>query len=59
MPKGPWWDALLPHITLHQVPYPETIFGRPVGNYAHAADVIRMYAMQHTGGIYLDIDVFM
>jgi hypothetical protein len=22
MPRGPWWDAILPHLTLHQVDQP-------------------------------------
>lgn len=58
-PEGPWWDAIRPHLTLQKVDIPTEIFGKEIDGFAHAADVVRLYAMQQSGGIYLDIDVFM
>ena len=38
---------------------PTSVFGKPVNHFAHQADIIRLLAMKHMGGIYLDIDMFM
>jgi hypothetical protein len=35
---------------------PMSIFGKPIKNHAHSADVLRLQAMQKYGGIYLDSD---
>lgn len=57
-PTGPWWDLILPHLTLIKTQAPTEIYGRPLKHFAHQADVLRLLAMKHTGGIYLDIDMF-
>jgi len=58
MPTGPWWELLLPHLTLIKTDVPDEIYGRSIRHFAHKADVLRLLAMKHSGGIYLDIDVF-
>jgi len=37
---------------------PESYLGRELKHFAHRADVLRLLAMKHSGGIYLDIDMF-
>jgi mannosyltransferase OCH1-like enzyme len=49
---------ILPHLTLVETESPEWILGKKIGHYAHKADVVRLLAMKYSGGIYLDIDVF-
>ncbi|KAL0249880.1 hypothetical protein I308_103183 [Cryptococcus tetragattii IND107] len=34
------------------------IYGRPLKHFAHKADVLRLLAMKYSGGIYLDIDIY-
>ena len=58
LPYGPWWDLLEPELTLIKTEPPTHIFGNPIHQFAHQADVLRLLAMKHSGGIYLDIDVF-
>ncbi|WWD19073.1 hypothetical protein CI109_103531 [Kwoniella shandongensis] len=58
LPTGPWWDLISPHLTLIETQVPDTIYGRPLSHFAHKADVLRLLMMKYTGGIYLDIDVF-
>ena len=58
MPTGPWWDLIVPHLTLIKTIAPDEIYGRKLEHFAHKADVLRLLAMKHTGGIYLDIDMF-
>lgn len=58
LPTGPWWDLILPHLTLLKTQVPDQIYGRPLTHFAHKADVLRLLAMKHSGGIYLDIDMF-
>ncbi len=55
-PYGIHWESLKPRLTL--IPVPDfTYFGAaPVIHYAHKADVIRLLALLHVGGAYLDID---
>ncbi len=35
------------------------IHGKKIDHFAHKADVLRLLAMKYSGGIYLDIDIFM
>jgi hypothetical protein len=58
LPTGPWWDLLLPSLTLIKTEVPDEIHGRKLTHFAHKADVLRLLAMKHSGGIYLDIDMF-
>ncbi|WVR07584.1 hypothetical protein IAU60_004626 [Kwoniella sp. DSM 27419] len=58
LPHGPWWDLIEPHLTLIKTEVPSQIFGRPLSHFAHKADVLRLLAMKYSGGVYLDIDVF-
>jgi hypothetical protein len=57
-PRGPFWDLLEPELTLLRTPAPDSIFGNKLEHFAHKADVVRLQALQLTGGIYLDIDVY-
>lgn len=56
-PLGKWWEKARPLCTLNQVERVESIFGNPVSNPAHMADVIRLNMLEQYGGIYLDLDV--
>ena len=58
LPTGPWWDVLAPRLTLIKTVVPESYLGRQISHFAHQADVLRLLAMKHSGGIYLDIDMF-
>lgn len=55
-PAGEWWEKAKPLLTLNQVKAPDTIMGNPLLHVAHKADVIRLQALQETGGVYLDLD---
>ncbi|KAL7421236.1 hypothetical protein Q5752_004121 [Cryptotrichosporon argae] len=58
LPTGPWWRLIEPHLTLVRTDVPDMVMGRPLAHFAHKADVVRLLAMKHSGGVYLDIDVF-
>jgi hypothetical protein len=60
MPTGPWWDLLVPFLTLSHVPDITSIFDppRPVKHFAHKADVIRLQVLLSMGGTYVDVDTF-
>nr|XP_019044696.1 hypothetical protein I302_06609 [Kwoniella bestiolae CBS 10118]OCF23626.1 hypothetical protein I302_06609 [Kwoniella bestiolae CBS 10118] len=58
LPHGPWWDLISPHLTLISTQVPDQIYGRPLSHFAHKADVLRLLAMKYSGGIYLDIDIY-
>jgi len=55
-PFGEWWDKAKPYLTMMKVEAPKEIFGNPIENYAHQADVIRLQALIEYGGIYADLD---
>jgi hypothetical protein len=48
----------LPDVTLNKVIAPTKIWNKPITLPAHKSDVIRIFALQKLGGIYLDLDVF-
>eukprot|EP00871_Galdieria_phlegrea_P004193 jgi/Galph1/4775/GphlegSOOS_G3428.1 len=56
-PKGVWWEHTKPLLTLNQVMSPVHVFGNPLNNVAHKADVVRLQVLSKYGGIYLDMDV--
>jgi len=56
-PVGFLWDLVRPHVKLVRGRNVQSIFGNPVEDYAHKADIIRLEALLKHGGIYLDIDV--
>jgi hypothetical protein len=56
-PSGEWWDRAQKYITPIKVEPPTEIFGNPVHNYAHQADVMRLQILIEDGGIYIDSDV--
>ncbi|WVQ74931.1 hypothetical protein IAR50_004539 [Cryptococcus sp. DSM 104548] len=58
LPTGPWWDLIRPHLTLTKTVVPDEVYGRHLEHFAHKADVLRLLAMKYSGGIYLDIDIF-
>jgi hypothetical protein len=51
-------ELLLPHLTLIGTQVPDSIHGKPLSHFAHKADILRLQAMKHSGGVYLDIDVY-
>ena len=55
-PEGSWWEKAKPLVTLRPIKAPEEIMGNPLKHVAHQADVVRLRALQETGGIYLDLD---
>jgi hypothetical protein len=58
LPIGPWWDLIQKELTLIKTVVPDQILGRELKHFAHKADVIRLLAMKYSGGVYLDIDIF-
>lgn len=70
LPHGPWWDRIVPHLTLVPVEaapagfaperYAHTREGRFIAHhqlsYAHEADFIRLDALIAHGGVYADMD---
>jgi hypothetical protein len=44
-------------LTFRKVDLISEVLGRPVTNYAHRADVLRLQVLEEFGGIYLDLDV--
>jgi hypothetical protein len=55
-PYGPFWERLQGRIEVVHVERPIQVFGRPLGHYAHQADVTRLDVLIEYGGIYLDLD---
>jgi len=69
-PRGPWWERIRPHLTLHAVGeisrgpdarrYGDTREGRFIEksgwSYAHEADFLRLEILERWGGIYADMD---
>ncbi|CAC5384493.1 unnamed protein product [Mytilus coruscus] len=59
LPFGTYWEYLLtlvPNIMHVQRSPPEDVFGKPLGNIEHKADIGRIQALQKFGGIYIDTD---
>jgi len=56
-PSGPWWELTKPLVELVKIKAPREIFGNPLTNVAHRADVVRLETLIASGGIYLDCDV--
>ncbi len=56
-PLGEWWQKAKPLCTINNVDRIESVFGNPISNPAHMADVIRLNMLEKFGGIYLDLDV--
>jgi len=55
-PEGEWWQKAKPFLTLNKIAAPDSFMGQPLFHVAHKADVIRLQALNETGGIYLDLD---
>lgn len=55
-PSGEWWEKAKPLLTLNPITAPEHILGNTLHHVAHKADIVRLRALQKTGGIYLDLD---
>ena len=45
-PRGEWWEATRPAITVNRVTPPSTVFDRRVEHFAHRADVLRLQIVQ-------------
>lgn len=56
-PSGPWWELTKPLVERVKIRAPREIFGRPIKDVAHRADVVRLEKLIEYGGIYLDCDV--
>ncbi|MCJ2140350.1 glycosyltransferase [Methylobacterium sp. E-066] len=56
-PQTQWWKLTEPLVTKIKIEAPQEIFGRPLLNPAHRADIVRLIALLERGGIYLDADV--
>lgn len=57
-PSGAWWDLTRPLVSCRRITAPRHIFGNPLLDVAHRADVLRLEVLIRDGGIYLDTDVF-
>jgi hypothetical protein len=57
-PSGPWWNLTRRMVNLVKIKAPSEIFGNPILHPAHCADVVRLEKLLSSGGIYLDVDVF-
>jgi hypothetical protein len=55
-PSGEFWELIKPKVSLNKIQPPSNIHGNPLYHLAHKADIIRLEALQKTGGIYLDVD---
>ena len=56
-PQGKYWDRVKHLLVLTKIDrVPKRIYGQPVRNIAHQADILRLQILQKYGGIYLDID---
>ena len=55
-PTGKHWQAIKPLMILNRVPSLTYAGNAPMRHYAHKADVLRLLALYHIGGAYLDID---
>lgn len=58
-PSGKWWDEMfrIVPIDIDIFDEPVVIFGQPIFEKAHRADVARLQILKKYGGIYLDMDV--
>jgi hypothetical protein len=45
-------------LTLIKTVVPNSYLGKEIKHFAHKADVLRLLAMKYSGGVYLDIDMF-
>ncbi len=55
-PTGPHWNSLRSSLILNQVPDLAYFGIAPLRHFAHKADLIRLFALRHLGGAYLDLD---
>ncbi|KAI9032048.1 nucleotide-diphospho-sugar transferase [Hyaloraphidium curvatum] len=56
-PRGEWWERAKHFITdRRQARDVTSVFGNPIANYAHKADILRLEILIEHGGIYLDQD---
>lgn len=55
-PYGEYWDAAKHMLILNQMPDFQRFGIARIIHYAHKADVVRLLALKHIGGAYLDID---
>jgi hypothetical protein len=56
-PSGIWWERAKPYLNLVEIEPPAEIFGNPLPNPSHKADVLRLQILLERGGVYLDVDV--
>ena len=57
VPKdNPHWEKAKAFFEIVITEPPKIIYGNPIFHYAHAADVVRLNALNWVGGVYLDID---
>jgi len=58
IPYGPHWENLLeiPSLITEEVDIPTHIGEKPLLNYAHKADILRLEKLNERGGVYMDMD---
>ena len=64
LPTGVWWDMFVGNATESNTTFltlnittPMTFAGKKLNWEAHKSDIVRIYAIQYFGGIYLDFDI--
>jgi hypothetical protein len=55
-PFGRYWDIAKQFVKMNKVTLPEFIGDKPIKQFQHKADIVRLQALKEFGGVYLDID---
>lgn len=55
-PSGRYFDAIRPHVELHELESFDAVFERAIPHPAHKCDWLRLQVLQSHGGVYLDLD---
>lgn len=55
-PFGRYWNIAKHFVKMNKVKLPEHIGSKPIKNFQHKADILRLEVLRDFGGVYLDID---
>ncbi len=55
-PEGKHWAWIKPRVQLVKIPHFDWFGVAKIIHYAHKADIVRLFALYHVGGLYLDCD---
>lgn len=58
-PHGVWWAAIRDKFVVNNIQFPNEVYGRPIIEFAHRSDILRILILEDMGGIYLDSDIFL